>query len=60
MKQQSQVGLKTCRPVRDRAELCATQPANPVRFRPSRPRTMLVQFVAHRPEVLPVRVISFP
>jgi hypothetical protein len=58
MNPQSQVGLKRCRPMRDRAELCATRPANPVRFRSSRPRTMLVQFVSHPPEVLPVRVIS--
>ena len=61
MNQQSQVWLKGQRlkRVARRAELCAAKPANLVRLRAPRPRTLLVQFVAHRPEVLPVRIISF-
>jgi hypothetical protein len=61
MKQQSSVWLKGWRVKRSasNATLCATKPVRPVRFRQPRPRTLLVQFVAHRPEVLPVRVISF-
>jgi hypothetical protein len=61
MKQQSLAWLKGWRVKRAarNAALCATKPAAPVRFRERRPRTLLVQFVAHRPEVLPVRVISF-
>jgi hypothetical protein len=61
MNQHAPAQLKRWRATRAsrNAALCATRSPNPIRFREPRPRTILVQFVAHAPEALPVRVMSF-